>query len=285
LARYLLLGIVVLETPVASSAALPFDETLAHFRQRGWMRVPQAFTAEEASAMREVVWRALADAGIQRALPSTWKIERPSHLQRLKRDPVFQAVGSVRLRAAIDEIFAGRPYPEPVTWGAFFIAFPADEVWSVPSSGWHIDANYTSALWPVGGVKTFAHFGDVLPRGGGTLILSGSHRLVYQWFKDNPPPPGARGADMRRLLQSHPYIRDLHRKGDTGERIARFMARVETVDGVALQVVENTSLAGDAIIAHPLLLHVAAPNNTAQPRFMLSGGVTTDQWGWAQPRA
>jgi hypothetical protein len=34
---------------------------------------------------------------------------------------------------------------------------------------------------------------------------------------------------------------------------------------------------GAAFIAFP----TAAPNNSDEPRFMLSGGVTTDQWGWA----
>ena len=57
-------------------------------------------------------------------------------------------------------------------------------------------------------------FGDIGPRCGGTQILSGSHRLIHDWFRDHPPPPGARSADMRRLLQSHPYIRDLHTPGD-----------------------------------------------------------------------
>ncbi len=35
-------------------------------------------------------------------------------------------------------------------------------------------------------------FGDVAPRADGTLIVSGSHRLVHKCFSDNPPP-GANG--------------------------------------------------------------------------------------------
>jgi ectoine hydroxylase-related dioxygenase (phytanoyl-CoA dioxygenase family) len=129
-------------------------------------------------------------------------------------------------------------------------------------------------------VKTLALFGDVVPRGGGTQIISGSHRLVRSWFQDNPPPTGAHRADMRKLLQSNPYIRDLHTAGDREGRIARFMNRVEEEDGIALQVVETTGSAGDVIILHPLILHVATPNKAAEPRFLLSGGITTDMWGW-----
>jgi len=86
---------------------------------------------------------------------------------------------------------------------------------------------------------------------------------------------------MRKSLQRHPYIRDLHIEGDREGRIDRFMNRVEEVDGIPLQVVENTGAAGDVILLHPLTLHVAAPNNSATPRFLLSGAVTTDMHGWA----
>ena len=132
------------------------------------------------------------------------------------------------------------------------------------------------------GVKTFALLGDIAPRGGGTLMVSGSHRLVYKWFQENPPSPGARSAEMRRLLQKQPYVRDLRSPGDDGERIKRFMRGVEDADGIPLQVVEATGDAGDVILVHPLVMHVAAPNTAAEPRFMISGGVTTDMWGWGR---
>jgi hypothetical protein len=85
---------------------------------------------------------------------------------------------------------------------------------------------------------------------------------------------------MRKLLQSHPYIRDLHTNGDPDERIARFMGRVEFSNEIPLRVIECTGAAGDVILLHPLTLHVAVPNAGHAPRFMLSGGVTTDMWGW-----
>jgi hypothetical protein len=97
----------------------------------------------------------------------------------------------------------------------------------------------------------------------------------------HPPPAGARSADMRKSLQRHPYVRDLHIEGDRESRIDRFMNRVEEVDGIPLQVVENTGAAGDVILLHPLTLHVAAPNNGIAPRFLLSGAITTDMHGWA----
>jgi hypothetical protein len=50
------------------------------------------------------------------------------------------------------------------------------------------------------------------------------------------------------------------------------MERAEEHDGVSLQVVENIGAAGDVIVLHPLVLHVATRNNGSAPRFLLSGG-------------
>lgn len=255
-------------------------QNLAHFREHGWVRVRGAFDHAQARAMRGLVWQALENVGIYRDRPSTWTVERPTQLQHLKNDPVFQSVGSDTLLSAIDAILEGLPYEKPNNWGALFLAFPCSPPWRIPTKGWHADAHYASPLLPVRSVKTFALFGDIAPRGGGTLMVSGSHRLVYKWFKENPFPSGARSEQMRRLMRKQSYLRDLHSPGEDGKRIDRFMQCVEDVDGIPLQVIEATGDAGDVILVHPLVMHVAAPNNSAEPRFMLSGGITTDLWGW-----
>src|SRR5262245_58085092 len=233
------------------------------------MRVRAAFRGDEAAAMRAAAWRALARSGVRHDDPSTWTAERPEHLQSAKDDPAFQAVGSARLLQAVDAALEGQAYEKPGSWGALFLAFPSSEPWHVPSRGWHADANYLSALSPPAGVRTHALFGDVAARGGGTLIVAGSHRLVHKFFTDNPPRPGTRGVEYRKLLQGHPYLRDLHKEGDTDERLARFIHRAEEHAGIPLQVVENTGEAGDVILLHPLVLHVATPNTSKAPRFLL----------------
>ena len=78
-----------------------------HFQTHGWVRIPGAFSAEAAAAMRAVVWRALASDGILRDDPTTWREERPNHLQHLKSDPAFRAVESARTLTAIDEVVGG----------------------------------------------------------------------------------------------------------------------------------------------------------------------------------
>jgi hypothetical protein len=250
------------------------------FHEHGWARIRGAFSAAAAAAMRDAVWRTLEGAGMHRDRPSSWTMERPPNLQQLKSAAVFQQVGSRVLLAAIEAIFEGRPYEPPKNWGAIFLVFPTTTPWALPARGWHIDANYASPLWPARGVKTFALLGNVVPRGGATLLVSGSHRLVHRWFQQNPPPRRAHSAAMRSLLLSQPYLRDLHRAGEARQRIERFMDGAEDVGGIPLQIVEATGDAGDVILVHPLVMHVAATNNSPEPRFMLSGGVTTDMWGW-----
>jgi hypothetical protein len=114
-------------------------------------------------------------------------------------------------------------------------------------------------------------FGEVAARAGGMHILSGSHRLVHRWFEEHPPLPGTRAAELRRSVHQHPYLRDLCTEGAPAQRIARFHERVEEVDGIPLQVLENTASPGEVILMHPLLLHAPPTAHLGnRPRFLLN---------------
>jgi hypothetical protein len=80
-----------------------------------------------------------------------------------------------------------------------------------------------------------------------------------------PVPVPGRGVGLR----AHPYLRDLMAEGDAQARIDRFTNR-ETVDGVDLQVLENTATADDVILMHPLLLHTRPTNAGTTPRLLLN---------------
>lgn len=87
---------------VRAPIMFPDELVMNHFQTHGWVRIEGAFGAQKAAAMRDVVWRALATVAFQRDDPTTWRKERPDHLQHLKSDPVFRAVGSHLTLAAID---------------------------------------------------------------------------------------------------------------------------------------------------------------------------------------
>jgi len=245
---------------------------LEHFRTYGWVRISAAFSAGDAAVMCDVIWAALATVGIRRDDPSTWTTPRPVNLQHLKTAPAFRAIGSARTIQAIDEVLEGQAWQKPRDWGAFFLQFPIGREWDIPDKGWHIDGDYTGQLLPPCGVKVHAMLTDVGSRCGGVNVLSGSHRLVHRWFSENPSRPGSRGAQFRKSLERHPYLRDLCAAGNPEARIARFHECVEEVDGIPLQVIENTASAGDVILMHSLLLHAGAPaaHLGTQPRFLLN---------------
>jgi len=252
---------------------------LEHFRTHGWARIRAAFSVEAAAAMCDVIWAGLAKAGIRRTDPTTWTTARPEHLQFLKSDPAFGAIGSTHTISAINEVLEGPSWEAPKNWGAFFLQFPTGSEWTVPTTEWHVDGDYTGTLVPPYAVKVHAMLTDVGPRCGGMNILSGSHRLVHRWFTENPPVRGARSAQLRKSLQRHPYIRDLCTPGDGKSRIARFHERAEEVDGIPLQVVENTSSAGDVILMHGLLVHAAPTAHLgAHPRFLLNKDIVVKPW-------
>ncbi len=214
--------------------------------------------------------------------------QRPFHLDDsaartltdLKGNPVFRAIGTERTIDAIDDVLEGQPWERPSDWAAFFLQFPVGREWDVPSSGWHADGDYAGRLSPACGVKVHAMLTDVKPRCGGVNILSGSHRLVHKWFSENPPPPKARAAQLRKSLGRHPYIRDLCAGGAAEARIARFHERIEEADGIPLQVVEITASAGDVILMHTLLLHAGAPaaHLGTEPRFLLNKDLIQPYW-------
>jgi hypothetical protein len=255
------------------------QSTLQHFRTHGWVRIRAAFGSAEAAAMCDVIWDGLAKTRIRRDDPSTWTKARPEQLQHLKSDVVFRAIGSARTLAAIDLVSEGEPWQRPENWGAFFLQFPTGSEWDVPHSGWHLDGDYRGELLPPSGVKVHAMLTDVAPRCGGTNILSGSHRLVHKWFCGNAPARGARAAQLRKSLQRHPYLRDLYTAGDPEARVARFHERVEEVDGIPLQVIENTASAGDVILMHTLVLHAQPSAHLGtQPRFLLNKDFHKPYW-------
>jgi hypothetical protein len=244
---------------------------LEHFADRGYVRVGGAFTSVQAAAMRDVVWEALARDGVFRDDPSTWTVEAPSHLQHLKRNPVFDAVGSERTIAAIDQLLGAGQWRRPADWGAFFLMFPTSRVWNVAVRSWHVDHDYLDPQVPLSELKVHALFGDIEPRAGGMHVLAGSHHVVAGYFARHPAAPGSSGARLRKsLMASHPYLVALETDGEPAARITRFMERDEEIDGVRVRVVELTATAGDVVLMHPLLLHSRPTNAGRAPRFLLN---------------
>ena len=177
------------------------------FDRLGLLRLPAAVPPSDVAAMRDRFWEFLATRhGIDRADAGTWSTTTPRGLQALRRSHAFDAMASEHVREALDDLLGTGGWQPPKAWGLPLVTFPAPgEQWRVPSSGWHVDSHGPEHELP--GVTVFAFLAPVGRGGGGTAVLSGSHRV----FNRHIATTGTwRPADVKSALASrHPWLRDL----------------------------------------------------------------------------
>ena len=132
--------------------------------------------------------------------------------------------------------------------------------WEVPRSIWHLDIPRSRSIGPPG-PEMFTFLNKVEPKGGGTLILAGSHRLL-----NDVDYLSSKG--VKRKLKRHAYFRELTGKGD-GDR-SRFLEEIGDIDNVPVKVVELTGDPGDVYFVDLRLLHSLGANTSDQPRMMIA---------------
>ena len=248
-----------------TSVALTADQR-DEFRTTGLLRLEGAFPRAAAEAMGDRVWEFLASRdGILRGERSTWTVEKPAGFQPVTRSGAFWAVGGDRLGGALDALFGAGRWARPRWWGRPLVTFPADGRWELPAREWHFDFMPASA--GPRPVQFFAFLSPVRPRGGGTLVLTGSHRLVAPYLDGGE---AFRMPRVRASLAAHPWLRGLWEPGHGGDRIQRYMHDGTVVDGVPLRVVELAGEPGDVVLMHSDCFHAPAPNRRAEPRMMLT---------------
>ena len=186
-------------TAGGSGCGLTGEALRRQFAEKGWVRVPQAFARDAALEGQGAMWAQLERTrGLRQGERSSWAAEEAATapcgsdgLKELKHSPVFRAVGSERLKGAIDDLLGAGAWTEPKHWGAFLVTFPGRVLgsphaqpasWRMPragvGTGFHWDGNpgpdsqlkapAGEGRWPA--VQVMSFFSDVEPRGGGTLV-------------------------------------------------------------------------------------------------------------------
>ena len=135
-----------------------------------------------------------------------------------------------------------------------------DGKWEVPRSIWHLDMPRSAAMGAPG-PEMFTFVNKVEPKGGGTLVLAGSHHLLndVEYLSSK---------NVKRRLKRHSYFRELTGKG-VDDR-SRFMEEVGNIDNVPVKVVELTGDPGDVYFVDLRLLHSLGANTSDQPRMMIA---------------
>jgi len=238
------------------------------FDCRGLLRLPAAIPVAEVAAMRQRLWEHLLDAhAIEPGRPETWTVHLPAQFQKLTATGAFDAMAAGPLCAAIDHLLGPGRWKRPPHWGRPLVTFPRPGLaWDVPTDGWHLDTR--DNLDELTMLVVFAHLAPVRPRGGGTLVMTGSHRLTTAPGPRADVP--ARSAEVKAYLRTvHPWLRDLWKAGGEAGRIHRYLVEGAVVGGVHVRIEELTGEPGDVVIMHPRLLHTMAPNGLDVPRMML----------------
>ena len=244
------------------------EEQKRVFDERGIIKVKAAFDAKIAADLEDELWRRFENWGIKRGNPASWEsLEEPTIRKVMKGTRRVRGLESI-YNARSDQIataLAGETEFEKQK-ALLLLTFSRqhqyieDEV--VPSSIWHSDTPNIPGEG-LSGVIVLGFINHVRPRGGGTMVITGSHRL----FETSTSAITSKMA--KRRLRKYPYFRELLSKKTTDRE--RFLNEPGFVNDIELQVVELTGEPGDAYFVNGSVLHTLSRNYQPDPRMMVRG--------------
>jgi hypothetical protein len=153
-------------------------------------------------------WRELEDThGIRPGDRSTWR-QIPGDLKAAKRAPIQAKILTERVRGVFDDLLGKAAWSPPRDWGRPLVTFPEPGAWQVPARLWHWDNPCELHLDHPRALFVVSFIGTVSPAGGGTLILSGSPRLLIQQERRMPASqrPGSGARIWERFGRSDPWL-------------------------------------------------------------------------------
>ncbi|HLZ82926.1 MAG TPA: phytanoyl-CoA dioxygenase family protein [Caulobacteraceae bacterium] len=265
-------------------------EQLEEFERRGVVRLEGLLPLQAVGPAREVVLRQLAKVGLWQ--DGGWRLDAvprpqwPDHGLKTSKvignrhEALAALVADPALCAAVSSLLGGRAYAARGSYTRPMVLFtlPNAEAWSLPD-GWHTDSPRLASNQSAG-VQLFTFLEPVEPRGGGTVVIAGSHRLMNEGRHIRP-------RDLAARLRSEAFFRDMASAGPfIGEDPASLPSGA--VNGEPLQVMEITGAPGDAWLVDLRVLHAGAPNAKDRPRVMLTHrferadllSEVAEAWGW-----
>jgi hypothetical protein len=245
-------------------------EQVARFQRTGLLVLPQTVPADQVAAISDAVWTFLGTRHDRhRDRPETWSpLTGRAGLQSVSRSGTFDAVGQ-HLSPPVDDLLGPGGWKVPRHWGHALITFPTPEPWQISAVGWHVDS-HRWAPGAVPGVVAFTFVEKVRPRGGGTLVVSGSCHL--NWRLCHRSGGFVPTSELKlTLARAHPWFARLWAGPvrDPGQ-IREYLEAEVVVDGIDVTVVELCGDPGDVVLMNPRCLHAPAPNTSVAPRLMLS---------------
>lgn len=237
------------------------DKQRAAFAEDGVVRLPGAVPENDALRMADTIRQFLAGEDDL--------VEHPGGFQPLKQ--AFAAIAESSIPAAFDDLFGSEGWERPRHWGRPLVTNRVSaQPWDVPTDSWHIHHRSDSGV--LQRVNFFVVLSRLRPRGGGTLFLTGSHRLIAQ-FGDS----GARTKALQKALgRRDPWLAELWGSAvqPQSNRQQRYLVDGAVIDGVPMRVVEVSGEPGDTYLMRSDTFHARSPITFDEPRIMLVGGVS-----------
>lgn len=215
------------------------------FITQGFIRIDQAFSAETAAQVRDILWN---DLDLNRHDPATWT-KPVIRLGMYHQEPFVASANTPVLHAAFDQLVGEGKWLPCRSMGTFPVRFPSDE--DPGDAGWHVDASF-----PGDDPANFWEWRvNVNSKGRGLLML-----FLYSDVSE-------RDAPTRIRIGSHADVAPaLLHAGDAGLSFMEIAAQLDAMP--EREIALATGKAGTVYLCHPFIVHAAQPHRGTEPKFM-----------------
>jgi hypothetical protein len=211
------------------------------FIERGFCMLRGAFTSQQAAAAVDCLWQRIEQkTPIRRCDPATWPASYD--IEEQLRSPQVLACFNDPVASAVEQLVGEGRWSGDRRWGFWPVNFSygANSPDDYPTSSWHIDGNWFRHTidCPKQGLLVIGLFTDIQPRGGGTILAGGSHKLTT------------------RVLAKYP---------EGISHIELFQEALRQPLGDFHEIIGN---AGDVALCHPFLFHCRGHKYCGPPRII-----------------
>ncbi|MFD2569607.1 phytanoyl-CoA dioxygenase [Spirosoma soli] len=220
-------------------------EQIKQFISDGFVRIDNAFSAELAQQVRDILWQ---DIPFDPNAPATWSAP-VIRLGMYSQEPFVRAANTPVLHRAFDQLVGPGRWIPCRSMGTFPVRFPSNE--DPGDTGWHVDASFPGAdpanylEWRINGYS----------KGRALLML-----FLFSAIGEDDAPTRIRigsHVDVARLLQ---------KVGDAG---LSFMELAEKLSKLPQRKeIKAIGRAGTVYLCHPFLVHSAQAHRGSEPRFL-----------------
>jgi Phytanoyl-CoA dioxygenase (PhyH) len=220
-------------------------QQIQSFIADGFVRIDNAFSADLASAVRNILWE---DIPANPNDSTTWT-QPVVWLGMYSQKPFIDAANNIILYGAFDQLVGRGKWIPCMSMGTFPVRFPSNV--DSGDTGWHVDAGFPGDdpndyfSWRINinskgrALLMLFLFSDVTELDAPTRILKGSH------------------IGVARLIQS---------EGDAGLSFMELAGKLPEFS--KKNEVLATGKAGTVYLCHPFLAHAAQQHRGTKPKFM-----------------